>query len=149
MHLNIDVMRLHDDVQMPERATEMSAAVDLRLYVSDKKDIVLNPGETQLVGTGLKIHINNPGWGAFIFPRSGLGSKGLVLGNGTGVIDADYQGEIFVCLHNRDHTRQFVLKHGERIAQLVFLPVGEPYFTEVEEFAASVRGEGGFGSTGQ
>lgn len=147
MNLPIEVIKLHPDVQIPERGSDKAAGVDLRIHFTEHGQLHLKPGATKLVGTGLKIFINNPGWAGFIFPRSGLGSRGLVLGNGTGVIDADYQGELKVCLWNRGE-EEFIFNTGDRIAQLVFLPVGIPWMNEVQEFAPSIRGEGGFGHTG-
>lgn len=131
---------------LPAPATPGSAGVDLRACVA--APLVLQPGETQLVPTGLAIHIADPGYAGLILPRSGLGHKhGLVLGNGVGLIDADYQGPLMVSLWNRGALPQTV-QPGDRIAQLVFMPVVRARFRHVESFAESARGTGGFGHTG-
>lgn len=141
---------------MPEPATAESAGMDLRVCTLGKDgtpltdDFVLKAGESQLFGTGLAIYLQNPDYVGMVYPRSGLGSKhGIVLGNLVGVIDADYQGELLVCLWNRSQ-EDYTIKLGERIAQYVVTPVVKPKFAVVEEFSGSTdRGAGGFGSTGK
>lgn len=133
--------------QLPQYATPGAAGLDLRACIEDA--IVLNPGETQLIPTGLSIHIADPGYAAMILPRSGLGHKhGIVLGNLVGLIDSDYQGPLMVSCWNRGQTA-FTLAPMERLAQLVIVPVMQAEFHVVDDFAASARGEGGFGSTGR
>ena len=131
----------------PCYATQGAAGLDLRACLD--ASLTLNPGDTALVPTGLAIHIDDPGLAAVILPRSGLGHRhGIVLGNLVGLIDSDYQGQIFVSVWNRGHT-SFTLQPMERIAQLVCVPVVQVSCRVVEAFAASERGEGGFGSTGR
>lgn len=138
--------RIGTSIPFPEYATEGSAGLDLRACL--KKPLVLEPGQTDLIPTGLSIHIADPSLAAMILPRSGLGHKhGIVLGNLVGLIDSDYQGELMVSCWNRGDT-VFTVNVGERIAQLVLVPVVQADFEVVDEFDASVRGEGGFGSTG-
>jgi dUTP pyrophosphatase len=138
--------RLGRDFPLPDYATAHAAGMDLRALCDGP--LLLAPGEAQLVPTGLSIHIGDPGLCAVILPRSGLGHKqGLVLGNLVGLIDADYQGPLMVSLWNRGQNPQQVLP-GDRIAQLVFMPVQRAGFRVVDEFEASARGEGGFGHTG-
>lgn len=133
--------------QLPQYATPGAAGLDLRACIDD--EIVLNPGETHLIPTGLSIHIADPGYAAMILPRSGLGHKhGIVLGNLVGLIDSDYQGPLMVSCWNRGQTA-FTLAPMERLAQLVIVPVMQAEFHVVDDFAASARGEGGFGSTGR
>lgn len=138
--------RLGTDIPMPHYGTEGSAGLDLRACLEDT--LVLNPGETKLIPTGMSIYIEDTGLAAMILPRSGLGHKhGIVLGNLVGLIDSDYQGELMVSCWNRGDT-PFTMEVGERIAQLVIVPVIQAEYNIVEEFKASDRGEGGFGSTG-
>jgi dUTP pyrophosphatase len=138
--------RLGRDFPLPDYATALSAGMDLRALCEGP--LTLAPGEAQLVPTGLAIHIADPALCAVILPRSGLGHRhGLVLGNLVGLIDADYQGPLMVSLWNRGQNPQQV-QPGDRIAQLVFMPVQRAGFRIVEEFEASARGEGGFGHTG-
>ncbi len=133
--------------QLPAYATPGSAGLDLRACLDAA--VTLEPGQTHLVPTGLAIHIGDPGLAAVILPRSGLGHKhGVVLGNLVGLIDSDYQGQLMVSVWNRSQTA-FVIQPMERIAQLVIVPVVQAQFRVVEEFGASDRGEGGFGSTGK
>ena len=133
--------------QMPAYATPGSAGLDLRACI--ERPIELRPGDTQLVPSGIAIHLDDPGFAAIVLPRSGLGHKhGVVLGNLVGLIDSDYQGQILVSVWNRG-TQNFVLNPMERIAQLVVVPVMQVGFNVVEEFAESDRGGGGFGSTGR
>jgi len=131
---------------LPAYATPGSAGLDLRACLDSA--VTLAPGQTILIPTGLAIHINDPGLAALILPRSGLGHKhGIVLGNLVGLIDSDYQGQLLVSCWNRGQTT-FVIEPLERIAQLVLVPVVQAQFRLVEEFDATQRGEGGFGSTG-
>jgi dUTP pyrophosphatase len=133
--------------QLPAYATPGSAGLDLRACIEG--EIVLEPGQTELIPTGIAIHLNDRKLGALILPRSGLGHKhGIVLGNLVGLIDSDYQGEILVSCWNRGST-PFTLKPMERIAQLVVVPIVQIAFTVVEEFATTSRGANGFGSTGK
>lgn len=133
--------------QLPQYATPSAAGLDLRACIDDP--VVLKPGETQLIPTGLAIHIADPGYAALILPRSGLGHKhGIVLGNLVGLIDSDYQGPLMVSCWNRGQTA-FTLASMERLAQLIIVPVMQAKFHVVDDFAASARGEGGFGSTGR
>lgn len=137
--------RLHE--QLPAYATPGSAGLDLRAMLDDTT--VIEPGQTLLVPTGMAIHIGDPSLAAIILPRSGLGHKhGIVLGNLVGLIDSDYQGQLFVSVWNRGET-PFTLNPLERIAQLVLVPVVQASFNIVDDFDASERGTGGFGSTGQ
>ena len=131
---------------LPAYATPGSAGMDLRACID--APIELQPGRTELVPTGVAIHIGDPGLAALILPRSGLGHKhGIVLGNLVGLIDSDYQGQLMVSCWNRG-SEAFELKPMERLAQLVLVPVARASFIEVAEFAQSVRAAGGFGSTG-
>jgi dUTP pyrophosphatase len=130
----------------PAYATPGAAGLDLRACVD--ASVVLRPGDTLLVPSGIAIHLEDPGLAALVLPRSGLGHKhGIVLGNLVGLIDSDYQGQIFVSMWNRGQ-HEFVLEPLERIAQLVVVPVVQVQLNEVSDFAASQRGSGGFGSTG-
>ncbi len=132
---------------MPAYATSGSAGLDLRACINEA--ITIQPGETTLIPTGIAIHLENPAYAAMILPRSGLGHKhGIVLGNLVGLIDSDYQGQLFVSCWNRSQ-EAFVMNPMERMAQLVIVPVVQASFTVVAEFNASERGEGGFGSTGK
>ena len=137
--------RLRD--RLPEYATPGAAGLDLRACV--EAPLILEPGTTHLVRTGIAIHIGDPGYAAMILPRSGLGHKhGIVLGNLVGLIDSDYQGELMVSTWNRGGT-PFTLNPLERLAQLVIVPVVQARFNVVADFSASERGAGGFGSTGK
>lgn len=137
--------RLNND--LPGYATPGAAGIDLRACID--APLQLAPGQTELIPTGMAIHIGQPDLAALILPRSGLGHKhGIVLGNLVGLIDSDYQGQLFVSMWNRGD-QEFVVKPLERIAQLVMVPVVQVAFNVVEEFAASERGAGGFGSTGR
>ncbi|HDY86290.1 hypothetical protein LCGC14_0649950 [marine sediment metagenome] len=139
--------RLGDTIELPNYATTGSAGLDLRACLDD--DLVLEPGATTLIPTGLAIHIDDPSLAAVILPRSGLGHKhGIVLGNLVGLIDSDYQGQLFVSCWNRSQTA-FTITVGERIAQMVFVPVAQVAFEQVDEFTSSERGTGGFGHTGR
>ena len=131
----------------PAYATPGSAGLDLRACVDTVLELV--PGQTELVPSGMAIHLDDPGLAAVVLPRSGLGHKhGIVLGNLVGLIDSDYQGQIFVSVWNRGQTA-FTLKPMERIAQLVIVPVVQVQFNRVDAFVESGRGTGGFGSTGK
>ena len=144
--LKILDVRLKDERYMPAYATAGSAGVDLLACI----DVALkiHPGETILVPTGMAVHLADPGYAAMILPRSGLGHKhGIVLGNLVGLIDSDYQGEIFVSTWNRGHDT-FTLNPLDRLAQLVVVPVVQVKFNVVDDFQASERGASGFGSTG-
>lgn len=139
--------RLGETIPMPEYATQGSAGLDLRACIEES--VELAPGETCLLPTGMSIYIEDPNLAAMILPRSGLGHKhGIVLGNLVGLIDSDYQGQLMVSCWNRGSTN-FVIEVGERIAQLVLVPVVQAEFEVVKEFTESARGEGGFGSTGR
>ncbi|EIK54820.1 deoxyuridine 5'-triphosphate nucleotidohydrolase [Stutzerimonas stutzeri TS44] len=138
--------RLGQDFPLPDYATSGSAGLDLRAML--QSDTVLQPGQTLLIPTGLSIHIADPGLAALILPRSGLGHKhGIVLGNLVGLIDSDYQGELMVSCWNRGQS-DFSIAVGERIAQLVLVPVVQARFELVEQFDSSDRGAGGFGHSG-
>jgi dUTP pyrophosphatase len=138
--------RIGQQFPLPAYATPGSAGMDLRAML--EADITLAPGETQLIPTGIAIHVADPSLAAVILPRSGLGHKnGIVLGNLVGLIDSDYQGPLMVSCWNRSDT-PFTLTVGERLAQLVFVPVVQAQFTLVDEFERSDRGEGGFGHSG-
>lgn len=139
--------RLGNEIQLPEYATDGSAGLDLRACL--EKPVLLEPGETTLIPTGLAVHIADQQMAAVLLPRSGLGHKhGIVLGNLVGLIDSDYQGQVFVSCWNRGKT-QFKIEIGERIAQMVFVPVIQVAFEHVTEFDESNRGHGGFGHTGR
>ncbi|MBR9884491.1 MAG: dUTP diphosphatase [Oceanospirillales bacterium] len=139
--------RIGQQFPMPAYATEGSAGLDLRACLDEA--LTLEPGQTELIPTGLAIHIEDPNLCAMILPRSGLGHKhGIVLGNLVGLIDSDYQGQLFVSCWNRGHT-SFSVEPGERIAQMVLVPVVQADFEVVEEFTDSDRGDGGFGSSGR
>ncbi|HZJ96985.1 MAG: dUTP diphosphatase [Alcaligenaceae bacterium] len=147
MLVNLKILDQRMKEQLPEYATAGSAGLDLRACIDES--IVLYPGQTELIPTGLAIHINNPGYAAMILPRSGLGHKhGIVLGNLVGLIDSDYQGELMVSVWNRSN-QAFTLEAMERLAQLVVVPVHQVQFQIVDEFQQSNRGAGGFGSTGK
>ena len=146
LQLKILDPRIGSEIPLPEYATDGSAGMDLRACIDGS--IKLKPGDTELIPTGIAIHISDPGYAATILPRSGLGHKhGIVLGNLVGLIDSDYQGQLFVSCWNRSNT-EFTIDAGDRIAQLVILPVAQVEFETVEEFSDSERGEGGFGHSG-
>ncbi len=139
--------RLGDSIPMPAYATSGSAGLDLCACMEEA--LVLEPGQTQLIPTGLAVYIADPALAALILPRSGLGHKhGIVLGNLVGLIDSDYQGQLFVSAWNRSD-KTYTMEIGERIAQLVLVPVVQAEFALVEEFEATERGAGGYGSTGK
>jgi len=138
--------RLKTDFGLPDYATEGSAGLDLKACVD--QSLTVEPGQTQLIPTGMAINIADSEVAAVLLPRSGLGHKhGIVLGNLTGLIDSDYQGQVFVSLWNRSELA-FEVNPGDRIAQMVFIPVIQCEFTQVDEFELSSRGQGGFGHTG-
>lgn len=139
--------RLGTDFPLPEYATDGSAGMDLRACLDEP--VTLNPGDTHLIPTGLAIHISDPSLAAVLLPRSGLGHKhGIVLGNLVGLIDSDYQGQLFISCWNRG-SKPFTVEIGERIAQMVMVPVVRAEFEVVNEFTESNRGIGGFGHTGR
>jgi dUTP pyrophosphatase len=139
--------RIGTEFPLPNYATDGSAGMDLRACVED--GLCILPGETHLIPTGLAIHIEDPALAAVLLPRSGLGHKhGIVLGNLVGLIDSDYQGQLFVSCWNRGQD-SFTIQPGERIAQMIFVPVVRAKFEVVSEFDVSQRGAGGFGHTGR
>lgn len=138
--------RIGNEIAMPEYATDGSAGLDLRACT--ETELTIKPGETVLIPTGLSVYLEDPKLAAMLLPRSGLGHKhGIVLGNLVGLIDADYQGPLMVSLWNRGDT-EFIVNIGDRIAQMIVVPVVQCEFNIVEEFAESARGEGGFGHSG-
>jgi dUTP pyrophosphatase len=149
MTLSIDYKILNPLIKehTPTYASEGSAGLDLRACINDS--VVINPGKTELIPTGISIFIKDPGYAGLILPRSGLGHKhGIVLGNLVGLIDSDYQGELFISTWNRG-TSSFTINSLDRIAQLVIVPVSQATFNMVSNYAKSDRGDGGFGSTGK
>src|ERR1700744_4920944 len=147
MKLDLKILDARMREQLPAYATTGSAGLDLRACLSEP--LTLEPGQTALVPTGLAIHVGDPGYAALILPRSGLGHKhGIVLGNLVGLIDSDYQGQLMVSMWNRGQTA-FTIEPGERIAQLVVVPVVQVQLEVVEDFGASHRGAGGFGHSGR
>jgi len=146
VELKILDARLGDSIALPQAATPGSAGMDLRAAL--EVPLTLHPGESALVPSGIAIHIGDPGWCALIVPRSGLGHKhGLVMGNLVGVIDADYQGPLMISCWNRGQ-QAYTIAVGDRIAQLLLVPVAQARLKIVTDFAPSERGSGGFGSTG-
>lgn len=146
IELKILDSRLGDSIPLPHYATDGSAGLDMRACIDEP--VIVEAGATELIPTGLAIHIGDPGLAAVLLPRSGLGHKhGLVLGNLTGLIDSDYQGQVFISCWNRG-SNSYPVQPGERIAQMVFVPVEQVRFEVVEEFADSERGDGGFGHSG-
>ncbi|OJZ18727.1 MAG: deoxyuridine 5'-triphosphate nucleotidohydrolase [Thiobacillus sp. 65-29] len=147
MKMDVKILDARLREQLPHYATPGAAGLDLRACID--APLVLAPGETRLIPTGLAIHLADPGYAALILPRSGLGHKhGIVLGNLVGLIDSDYQGQLMVSAWNRG-SESFELAPLERLAQLVIVPVVQAEFNVVEAFEGSQRGEGGFGSTGR
>jgi len=139
--------KVGDEIPLPTYSTEGSAGLDLRACLDES--VELTPGQTELIPTGIAIYIEDPAYAAVILPRSGLGHKhGIVLGNLVGLIDSDYQGELMISAWNRGNT-SFSIEPGERIAQLVILPVHQVEFQIVEDFTSTDRGTGGFGSSGR
>jgi len=146
MHVDLKILDERVREQLPHYATPGSAGLDLRACLDGP--MILNPGETKLIPTGLAMHLADPGYAAVILPRSGLGHKhGVVLGNLVGLIDSDYQGPLMISLWNRSQSPCTVAP-GDRVAQLVVMPVQRVQLERVESFEASARGEGGFGHTG-
>lgn len=146
IELKILDSRLGKSIPLPNYTTAGSAGLDMRACIDEPRTV--KPGETDLVPTGLAIHIGDSGLAAVLLPRSGLGHKhGLVLGNLTGLIDSDYQGQVFISCWNRGD-KSYEIKPGERIAQMVFVPVEQVRFVVVDEFENSERGDGGFGHSG-
>jgi dUTP pyrophosphatase len=147
IQLKILDRRLGNEFPLPHYATDGAAGMDMRACIDAALEI--GPGETRLIPTGLAIHIEEPGLAAMLLPRSGLGHKhGIVLGNLVGLIDSDYQGQVFVSCWNRGN-ETFTIQPGERIAQMVVVPVVHAEFEVVEDFDATARGAGGFGHTGR
>ena len=139
--------RIGTTFPLPHYATDGAAGMDLRACLQESLELL--PGETRLIPTGIAVHIADPSLAAVLLPRSGLGHKhGIVLGNLVGLIDSDYQGQVFVSCWNRG-ANPFVIEVGERLAQMVFVPVAQVAFELVEEFQTSHRGEGGFGHSGR
>jgi len=146
IQLKILDQRIGQTIALPEYATDGSAGMDLRAALDDTTEI--KPGETLLIPTGLAIYVEDPNMAAIILPRSGLGHKhGIVLGNLVGLIDSDYQGQLFVSCWNRGNS-SFTIEVGDRIAQLVIVPIIQADFEVVEEFETTHRGAGGFGHSG-
>lgn len=146
VQLKILDQRIGTEFDLPDYATQGSAGMDLRACID--ADTSIAPGETVLIPTGISIYVEDPSLAAVLLPRSGLGHKhGIVLGNLTGLIDSDYQGPLMVSLWNRGDT-EFVVSPGDRIAQMVFVPIVQAQFKLVEEFTESSRADGGFGHTG-
>lgn len=146
MKVDLKILDARIAERIPQYATAGSAGLDLRALLDES--VTIAPGETILVHTGIAIHVADPGYAALILPRSGLGhKKGIVLGNLVGLIDSDYQGELMISTWNRGN-EPFVLEPFERLAQLVIVPVVQAQFNVVDDFEASARGAGGFGSTG-
>src|SRR5574337_1412559 len=149
MHVKVKVLdtRIGGEFPLPHYATAGSAGLDLRACL--KQPLTLAPGDSALIPSGIAIHIADPGYAAMLLPRSGLGHKhGIVLGNLVGLIDSDYQGELLISCWNRGR-EAFSVRPGERIAQMVIVPVVRAQFEMVEEFEASARGAGGFGHSGR
>ena len=139
--------RIGDTIPMPHYATAGSAGLDLRACIDAPVEVI--PGETRLIPTGIAIHLDDPELAAMLLPRSGLGHKhGIVLGNLVGLIDSDYQGQLFVSCWNRSND-SFTIAVGERIAQMVIVPVVHANFSVVDDFETSSRGDGGFGHSGR
>tara|TARA_R110002167_G_scaffold248021_1_gene454015 strand:+ start:23165 stop:23620 length:456 start_codon:yes stop_codon:yes gene_type:complete len=139
--------KVGNEIPLPTYATDGSAGVDLRACIDES--LTLEPGQTELIPTGIAIHMKSKDMAATILPRSGLGHKhGIVLGNLVGLIDSDYQGQLFISCWNRGNDT-FTIEPADRIAQLMFIPVIQPEFQLVEEFDESERGEGGFGHSGR
>ena len=147
-HIQLKILdsKIGQQIPLPEHATDGSAGVDLRACLDEP--LLIKPGETYLIGTGIAVHIADPAFAAMLLPRSGLGHKhGIVLGNLVGLIDSDYQGELKGSCWNRGDT-EFTVKPGERICQMIIVPVVQASYEIVEEFDESDRGAGGFGHTG-
>ena len=147
IQLKILDKRVGKTIPLPEYATDGSAGLDLRACLDEHLHV--DPGETHLIPTGIAIHIGDPSLAAMLLPRSGLGHKhGIVLGNLVGLVDSDYQGQVFVSMWNRSD-KTFTIEPGDRIAQMVLVPIVQAEFNVVKDFAESHRGAGGFGHTGK
>ena len=147
IQLKILDARVGSEYALPEYATDGSAGIDMRACLDEPLEV--RPGDTHLLPTGIAIHIGDPALAAVLLPRSGLGHKhGIVLGNLVGLIDADYQGQVLVSCWNRSR-QSFTIQPGERIAQMVFIPIVRAHFEVVESFQESTRGAGGFGHSGR
>lgn len=147
LQIKILSSKIGDTIALPAYSTEGSAGMDLRACLDDS--LLLGPGNTSLIPTGIAIYIEDPGFAALILPRSGLGHKhGIVLGNLVGLIDSDYQGELMISAWNRGKS-SFTIEPGDRIAQLIIVPVHQARFSIVNEFSSTQRGAKGFGSSGQ
>ena len=147
IQLKVIDKRIGGEYPLPHYATDGSAGLDLRACID--KELIFEPGTVELIPSGIAIHINDPGYAAMIIPRSGLGHKhGIVLGNLVGLIDSDYQGQVLISCWNRGKEK-FVISPGERIAQMVIVPVVQAKLEVVTEFNESKRGQGGFGHTGR
>ena len=147
IQLKILDKRVGKTIPLPEYATDGSAGLDLRACLDEH--LHMDPGETHLIPTGIAIHIGDPSLAAMLLPRSGLGHKhGIVLGNLVGLVDSDYQGQVFVSMWNRSD-KAFTIEPGDRIAQMVLVPIVQAEFNVVKDFAESHRGAGGFGHTGK
>jgi len=147
VQLKILDARIGSEYELPDYATDGSAGIDMRACLDAPLEVA--PGDTHLLPTGIAIHIGDPSLAAVLLPRSGLGHKhGIVLGNLVGLIDADYQGQVFVSCWNRSR-RSFTIQPGERIAQMVFIPIVRAHFEVVDAFQESARGAGGFGHSGR
>lgn len=147
IQLKILDKRIGNEFPLPQHATDGSAGMDMRACLDEHLHV--DPGEAHLIPTGLAIHISDPGLAAVLLPRSGLGHKhGIVLGNLVGLIDSDYQGQVFVSVWNRSE-HSFTIEPGDRIAQMVFVPVVQAEFEVVDDFDSSNRGAGGFGHSGK
>jgi dUTP diphosphatase len=147
IQLKILDARIGSEYELPDYATNGSAGIDMRACLDAPLEVA--PGDTHLLPTGIAIHIGDPGLAAVLLPRSGLGHKhGIVLGNLVGLIDADYQGQVFVSCWNRSR-QSFTIQPGERIAQMVFIPIVRAHFEVVDAFQESARGAGGFGHSGR
>ena len=147
IQLKILDARIGGEYPLPEYATDGSAGIDIRACLDEPLEV--RPGDTHLLPSGIAIHIGDPALAAVLLPRSGLGHKhGIVLGNLVGLIDADYQGQVFVSCWNRSR-QSFTIQPGERIAQMVFIPIVRAHFEVVESFQESTRGAGGFGRSGR
>jgi len=139
--------RIGKEIALPEYATDGSAGMDLRAALDETT--IINPGETILIPTGMAIYVEDPNMAAIVLPRSGLGHKhGIVLGNLVGLIDSDYQGQLFVSCWNRGD-KSFTIEVGDRVAQLVIVPVIQAHFEVVDDFESTQRGDGGFGHSGK
>lgn len=149
MEIPVEIKRVRENAMMPERGSDMAAGLDMRACVDEPFEVYPG-GFSELVPTGIAINIKDPRYAAILIPRSGLGHKhGIILGNSVGLIDADYQGEVFMSIWNRGE-EIYTIKPQERVAQMVFVPVATPHFAVVDKFSnGTVRGDGGFGHSGE